>query len=261
MSVESRLAALDNFVTAEDPFNRLTGRVFLDAQAVIEWVRLGILERVLRLLPQVDDEPRFQIQDRAFNEVAGVLSGRFNAGSRQEVKDHLKSLGNLRVDDPVPSSSTLGARVTQLQDRIFVEAAEDPDEHPRRRHLGEAETLAVMELIAPGAVFVTADKDGIAVARSAGIGQPVIPFAFTAGVITTMEDVVEFWKFTCSGRRCVVEAGWNEDCVEALECRDMTEEASNRSPIHSKLLRAEDALRWTRQDVRALLSVLDARGE
>lgn len=261
MSVESRLAALEAYLDAEDPFNRLSGRVFVDAQAAIQWIRLGVFEKVLGLLPSDDGSPRFQLQDAAFNETANVLSSKFNAGSRDEVKDRLRGFTNLAVDDPIPSSTPLGEDVQSFQDRVFLEAGEDPDDWPQSRHLGEAEALAVMRLFAPGSVFTTADKDAITVARSAGIANPVRPFAFTAGVMRSMEAVSEFWGFACYGRECVSPGKWHDPCVEALECRDFHEAVIDRSPINPSILKAKDALRWMREDARVLVSALESRGE
>ncbi|MCH7583688.1 MAG: hypothetical protein IH941_00845 [Acidobacteria bacterium] len=257
MSVESRLATLGAYLAAEDPFGRLSGKVFVDAQAAIQWVRLGIFEKVLRLLPKIDNQPRFQMQDAAFNEAVTVLARKFGAGSRDEVGDHLRGCSNLYVDEPIPASSSLGAAVTDVQERVFLEAGEDPDDWPPSRHLGEAETLAVMRLFAPDAVFVTADKDAIAVAKSAGIGHPVRPFAFAAGVVRSMEDVTEFWGFACYGRACISPGAWHEACVEALECTDFHDAVIDRSPINPGILKAENALRWMHEDVRELVAAVE----
>lgn len=256
MSVEGRLEALGRFVQKEDPFGRIQGRVFLDAQPVIQWMRLGILEKVLDLLPFERSEPRFQIQDRAFREVVGVVSGKFATATPEEVADHLHGLPNLLIDDPIPASTPLGSRVLELQERCFLEAGEDPAKYSPKRHLGEAETLAVMELLAPGAVFVTADKGAIETALSTGISRPAHPFAFAGGVMLTLDDVTGFWEFTCYGRECVFVNEWNPECVEALECSDFTEEAAERSPIHRDLLRAEDALKWMLQDLKSMASTV-----
>ena len=47
MSAGSRLAALEQYIDTEDPYSRLFGRVYLDTQAVIQWVRLGVFEKIL----------------------------------------------------------------------------------------------------------------------------------------------------------------------------------------------------------------------
>lgn len=256
MSVEGRLNALDSYVREEDPFARIKGQVFLDAQPAIQWARLGILEKVFRLLPDDDEEPRFRIQDRAFRETVGVISNQFSTMSAYNTAEYLRARPNLLIGDPIPSSTPFGIRILELQDRCFIEAGEDPADYSPKRHLGEAETLAVIEMFASDAVFVTADKGAIATAESAEIGRPVSPFAFAGGVIRTLEDVTGFWEFACYGRQCVIENEWYPDCIEILECNDLTDEAAERSPIHPKILRAEDGLKWMLQDLRGMLSLL-----
>ena len=203
MSVASRLAALDSYVSANDPFGRLTGEVFVDAQAAIQWVRLGILEEVLGLVPMVNNQPRFRMQDAALKETVGVLSGRFGAGTRAQVRAHLGGYLNLYLDDPIPASSSLGAEVTDIQERVFLEAGENPADWSPSRHLGEAEALAVIRLFARGAILVTADKDAAAVAGSAGIGRPIKPLAFAAGLMHSVDDLKSLWGYICYGRECV----------------------------------------------------------
>lgn len=256
MSVEGRLHALDSYVREEDPFARIQGQVFLDAQPAIQWTRPGILEKVLRLLPDDGEEPRFRIQDKAFGEVVGVISNQFSTMSAYDTAEYLRERPNLTIGDPIPSSTPLGARTLELQDRCFIEAGEDPADYSPKRHLGEAETLAVMEMFAPDAVFVTADKGAIATAESVGIGRPVSPFAFVGGVVRTLDAVTEFWKYTCLGRLCVIPDDWNANCVDALVCSDFTDEAADRSPIHAKILRAEDGLKWMLQDLRFMSSII-----
>lgn len=256
MSVASRVATLDSYVSTHDPFGRLQGEVFVDAQAAILWVQLGILEEVLGLVPMVNNQPRFRMQDAALRETVGVLSGRFGAGTRAEVRAHFSDYPNLYLDEPIPASSSLGAEVTDVQERVFLEAGEQPSDWPPSRHLGEAEALAFMRLFARGAIFVTADKDAAAVAVSAGIGRPIKPLAFAAGLMHSVDDLKNLWGYICYARECVTAGAWHEPCVQGLQCNDFHDGAIPRSPISPTIMTAKEVLKWMYGDVEQLVAAI-----
>ena len=204
----------------------------------------------------VNKQPRFRMQDAALKETTGVLSGRFGAGTPAQVCAHLGGYPNLYLDDPIPASSSLGAEVTDIQERVFLEAGESPADWPPRRHLGEAEALAVMRLFARGAILVTADKDAAAVAGSAGIGPPIKPLAFAAGLMHSVDDLKSLWGYICYGRECVTAGARHEPCVQGLQCHDFHDGAIPRSPISPTIMTAEEVLKWMYGDVEQLVAAI-----
>lgn len=259
--VNARIAQIGALLASETPFERLTGTVYLDAQAVIQWIRLNVFEEILELLPiGTNYLRRFRIQDAAYNEILGVLVRKLGIGSYPEVATYLKSHPNLQVDGPLESASPVGKRALALQLQMCIQAREDPAQ-VGNRHLGEAETLAIIEHYERGAIFVTADKGAITVARDTGVAHIVRPSAFTGGVMRTRDDVIGVWKHTCLARRCVFDDDWNLDCVDVLECNDLSEESAARSPISPLHLRAADTLDWAHADLQGLVQVLAAKGD
>lgn len=259
--VNARLQQISALIHTETPFQRLTGTVYLDAQAVIQWIRLAVFEEVLDLLPVGTNYlRRFRIQDAVYRETVGVLVKRFEVGTFQEVKNYLQGHVNLQIDGAFTAHSVLGKRARALQLQIAIQAGEDPSTIGKR-HRGEAETLAIIENHQPDSIFVTADKDAITVARDAGIGHIVRPSAFTAGVLKTRDDVVHLWTYTCLARRCVFEDDYNLDCVDALECSSMTIESADRSPVSESHLQAVDSLDWAINDLQAMAVVLAGKGD
>lgn len=65
----------------------------------------------------------------------------------------------------------------------------------------------------------------------------------------------------CFARLCVFPDAWNQDCVGALECHDLTAEAADRSPVSSLHLKATDTLDWAYSDLRQMAEVLTTKGD
>lgn len=259
--VGSHLKGIRTLLAAETPFDRLTGTVYIDAQATIQWLRLGVFEKVLDLLPIGDEYlPRFRLQDAASNEAVGVLAGKYQLATHDELREHLRKQPNLLVDGPLEATSPVGIRALALQHQLCIQAGEDPAT-PGKKHLGEAETLAMIEHHAPGSLFVTADTGAIAVARDIGKAHIVRPLAFAGGVVTTRDQVVEMWAFTCRARMCVFADAWNEACVEAFECTSPDSAAADGSPVSVDHTKAVHTLDWMQSDLRVLVSVLRSKGD
>lgn len=258
--VNARLEQIGALVKTEMPFQRLTGTVYLDAQAVIQWIRLNVFEEVLDLLPIGSNYlRRFRMQDAPYNETLGVLVKKFNLGSYAKVAAYLKSHPNLQIDRPLEASSPVGQRALALRQQMCIQVGEDPAVNVKG-HLGEAETLAMIDHHEPGAVFVTADKGAVAVAKDTGAAHIVRPSAFIAGTLKSRDEVTELWKHTCLARLCRHPDAWDLDCVAALECVAPTPEAETRSPISPNHVKVTDTLAWIHDDLKVLISVLQAKG-
>lgn len=163
--IQQRLSALANLITAEDPYNRIDGRIYIDAQAVIEWMRLGILEKVLDVVPPIDGQhERFQICGVAFAESVRKLQSLFPNHATQ-IEAHMEEQSNLYVDAPLLLGTDVFNRALELQAQMFILEGKSEPPKGSRKHLGEAETLAVVERLDPESMFVTADKDAIRVAH------------------------------------------------------------------------------------------------
>jgi hypothetical protein len=259
--VNARLDQIGALIAEEAPFERLSGTVYLDTQAVIQWVRLCVFEEVLDLLPVRENYlPRYRIQDAVFNETLGVLVKGFDVGTFAQVASYLKSHSNLLVDARLEATSLVGKRALAIRQQMCIQAGEDPTVN-FKGHMGEAETLAMIEYHEPGSVIVTADRGAIAVARDLGVAHVVRPSAFTGGVLRTRDHVVEMWKYTCLARRCAFGDTWNSDCVERLECTGLTPEAAKRSPISARHLSAVDTLDWAHSDLGDLVGILATKGD
>lgn len=259
--VNARLDQIGALIAQETPFQRLTGTVYVDTQAVIQWVRLNVFEDVLGLLPTGQNYlRRYRMQDAVYNETLGVLVKKLGVGTFPQVAGYLKSHANLQIDGRLEASSPVGKRALALRQQMCIRAGEDPTVNVKG-HLGEAETLAMIEHHEPGSVLVTADKGAIAVARDLGVAHAVRPSAFTGGVMPTRDDVIDMWKHMCFARRCVFDDAWNQDCVDRLECRDLTPEAADRSPISARHLKAVDTLDWAHGDLEVLVGVIADKGD
>jgi hypothetical protein len=250
-------------IQAGDPWGRLSSTVYLDAQAVVLWFRLGVFEKVMAMLPTSARVPRFQIQDTPYQEAVRVLARSYQEFSRQEIGEHLRNKDNLHVDDALDSASQVWPRVLQIQQQVKIQEMgrtgmrfDDNQVGAARKHLGEAETLAVIEALDPHSAFVTGDRDAFAVASDRGYAVPVRPLAFLAGVIGDMAAVSDMWEFVCEGRGCSDSAPVRQECQERLACTHLTPEAAARGVLSDPITEARHILTWGVRDLDDLLSRL-----
>jgi len=254
--IQQLLSSLASLVTSEDPYNRITGRIYIDAQAVIEWMRLGIFEKALEVVPPMKNQhERFHICGVAFAESVRKLQSLFPDHAAQ-IGAHLQEQPNLYVDTPLLHGTSVFHRALELQAQMFILEGQGEPPKGSRKHLGEAETLAVIEQLDPKSMFVTADRDAIKVAHDRDIGVVVRPLAFAAGAITSDDDLRDLWEFICTERDCRNLGKPHDSCLASLVCTDLSDEAATRGPLNGKVVTGANILEWSHQDLTYLIGQL-----
>ena len=246
MGVSETLASIAQTLQTERPWSRLSNTVYLDAQAVVQWERLGVLEKVLDVVPANHATPRFELQHVAFVEASNRLASVIVGYSREDWEEYLRDgLPNLRVDDPIPAGTQLFNRVLAVRMQVAIAGARrrglPPSTGPTNEHLGEAEALARIEAVDRGSVFVSADRDAVAVAITRGFAVPAHPLAFTVAALSSESEVRAMWRFECEDRGCG-DKDVRAACQSAMECRHLTREAARRGELDDRFASADGVL-------------------
>lgn len=262
MGADEELAAISETVASEQPWSRLPRRVFLDAQAIVQWARFDILEEVVACFPSVDASPRFQVQDAASREAAGRLVSLYG-GDRELYLEHLRhGIPNLWVDGPTPAETSLRGRELSIQQAIaireFARTGVDRRKSHPKRHLGEAEILAYIERVEQGSAFVSGDRDARDYAKDLGVAVAIHPMALAMGVIDTVDKLTQVWKSECDYRECSVAASDRQACQAHLECPSLSTEAADRGELDHRFDRGDRILHFGHKELLDLIAVLPA---
>lgn len=212
------LAGLVSRIQSVNPWGSFPTTSYLDAQAILLWMRLGVFDEAISLLQKPNEYvPRWQIEAVVKDEVLhrATTSGWFTATEVEARLDH----PNIYLNPPAPKGSAHDRQTAflrrQIADEELIRNTNAPQE--QRRHLGEADTITVISRVDPGSVFVTGDVGAFEVARRTAGVVPIRGLAFVAAVVANGSvSFEELWRRICYTRICLEKQ--RTACHSQLSC-------------------------------------------
>jgi len=214
-SVEERIAELRNLGAEGQLFHALPPIIYLDANSIVDLIRIGRFGDVLDIVPPYQGQPRFRVMKEVESEVVGVYVGK-RFGTDQYVRNQLKH-PNLIVEDPEIDEDIAGQIATmrkRIADRSRVDAADYKDH--RKKHLGEAASIVYGSKVNPPSAFVSDDEIAITFAYNELPNLfPLRSRVLLGGLLANGTDPLELWQNICDTRQCQVDVS---SCWSDLKC-------------------------------------------
>lgn len=228
------LAELVSRIRSANPWDSFPPTSYLDTQAILLWMRLGVFDEAIELLEKPNEHAkRWQIEAEVRREVYGTaIGGRWFTES--QVAGSLEH-PNIHLNPPAPRDSAHTESVAHLRRWIADEELKRNSSAPQsqRRHLGEADTITVIARVDQGSVFVTGDVGAFEVARWTDGVVPVRGLALVAGVIAAGTVTFDqIWQRLCDTRACL--ASQKPGCHAQLTCPHLSVASANSGVLSRK---------------------------
>ncbi len=239
-----------------DVLELLPHRVYLDTDAALDWVRLGVFNAFIGLVSQEDPrQPRWEVEEVIKYEMLQVGVRRRRWLTEEELKALLDH-PNIWVEPGPGPNEPAALDIARVRKEIEdAELERNPAaETGGSKHMGEATIISTMRRSDAGALMVTGDRAAFETAARNGLRVSKQWAIAAVGISQGTPASDDLWRSLCSTRPC--DRAWRSDCHSNLRCDRLTEESAADGVTDWRIDSLEAFLQRARSQLTTLVSQL-----